>query len=235
MEEGIIIEFTEAYDSFLDHHSKTSRDERSHRISEGLGHSEILFLEQVWWPAFGHFRYLYPEYEVSDFKDGIRYLDFAYIRKPFKTCFEIDGYGPHARDIGRGKFSDHLIRQNHLVIDGWRVMRFSYDEVRNQPRRCQQLIQQLIGKLFGEKLDADTSPTDLSYIEREVLRYMMRKGESVYPSEIRALLGLTDKPVRKVLFEMLDKRLISATGGKQRIRSYSLGEEAYRVFLNSAI
>jgi hypothetical protein len=145
------------------------------------------------------------------------------------ACFEIDGYGPHARDIGREKFSDHLTRQNHLVIDGWRVLRFSYDEVKYQPRRCQQLIQQLIGKLLGEE---EVSTTSVTYREKEVLRYMIRKGASITPGEIRGLLNLTDKPVKRVLNEMANKKLISPARG-QRIRTYSLAEEAHRLSLYS--
>ncbi|WP_426901554.1 hypothetical protein [Rossellomorea vietnamensis] len=41
---------------------------------------------------FQHFRFLHPEYEINDFKDGKRYLDFAYIRPTMQICFEIDGW-----------------------------------------------------------------------------------------------------------------------------------------------
>ncbi|WP_252183434.1 hypothetical protein [Rossellomorea vietnamensis] len=75
---------------------------------------------------FQHFRFLHPEYEINDFKDGKRYLDFAYIRPTMQICFEIDGYGPHLQKISRWQFSDSLERQNQLVIDGWTVIRFSY-------------------------------------------------------------------------------------------------------------
>ena len=80
-------------------------------------------------------------------------MDFAYIRPAIQICFEIDGYGPHLKNISRWQFSDNLERQNQLVIDGWTVIRFSYDQVKEKPRRCQQIVQQVIGRWLGDELD----------------------------------------------------------------------------------
>ncbi|WP_436241973.1 DUF559 domain-containing protein [Paenibacillus sp. LjRoot56] len=57
-----------------------------------------------------------------------------------KLAIEIDGYATHVSEISRTQFSDGLIRQNHLMIDGWKVLRFSYDDVKNRPRMCEQII-----------------------------------------------------------------------------------------------
>ena len=141
--------FEEEYQSFMDSHLQARTGERLRRLQEGHNHVEMLFLKQVWWPSFNHFQYLHPEYEVNDFKDGNRYLDFAYIRPAIKICFEIDGYGPHLRNITRWQFSDSLERQNQLVIDGWTVIRFSYDQVKEKPRRCQQIVQQVMAVGWG--------------------------------------------------------------------------------------
>lgn len=59
---------------------QTRSGESQRRLQDGHGHAEKLFLEQVWWPAVGRFDFLHAEYPISDFKDGDRYLDFAYIR-----------------------------------------------------------------------------------------------------------------------------------------------------------
>ncbi|WP_342779106.1 hypothetical protein [Paenibacillus hemerocallicola] len=117
--------FESDYESFMRNHAHERDGERLRRLMDGHGHAERTFLERVWWPSVGSFDWLHPEYEVSDFKDGYRYLDFAYIRFPYRIGIEIDGYGPHLRDVSRTHFADQLMRQNHLVIDGWRVIRFS--------------------------------------------------------------------------------------------------------------
>jgi hypothetical protein len=213
--------FEEEYQVFLNTHSQARTGERLRRLEEGHSQAEMLFLKQVWWPSYFHFRYLHPEYEVDDFKDGKRYLDFAYIRPAVRICFEIDGYGPHLKNISRWQFSDSLERQNQLVIDGWTVIRFSYDQVSEKPRRCQQIVQQVIGRWLGDELDQ----TPLSFLEKEVLRLAIRKGEAVSPIEIEKYLQLTDKTVKKVLSQLVDRKMLIPASGNMRVRSYRLGDQ----------
>jgi hypothetical protein len=74
------LRFEEEYEKFVHYHLKQRKGERMRRLKEGHGYAEKLFAERVWWPAFEKFRDLHPEYEVFDFKDGHRYLDYAFIR-----------------------------------------------------------------------------------------------------------------------------------------------------------
>lgn len=212
--------FEEEYQVFMNAHMQARKGERLRRLQEGHNQAEMLFLKQVWWPSFYNFRYLHPEYEVHDFKDGTRYLDFAYIRPAIRICLEIEGYGPHLKNISRWQFSDSLERQNQLVIDGWTVIRFSYDQVKEKPRRCQQIVQQVIGRWLGDELDQ----TSLSFIEKEVLRLAIRKGDDITPIEIEKYLKQSDKTVRKVLSHLVDKKMMVPASGIKRIRSYRLGD-----------
>ncbi|NKE06213.1 DNA-binding response regulator [Mesobacillus selenatarsenatis] len=213
--------FEEEYLSFMNAHLQARKGERLRRLQEGHKHVEMLFLKQVWWPLFHHFRYLHPEYETHDFKDGNRYLDFAYIRPAIRICLEIDGYGPHLKNISRWQFSDSLERQNQLVIDGWTVIRFSYDQVKDNPRRCQQIVQQVIGRWLGDGLDQST----LSLVEKEVLRLAIRKGEAISPIEVEKYLKLSDKTVKKILSQLVNKKMLIPTSGIVRIRSYRLANQ----------
>jgi hypothetical protein len=213
--------FEEEYQIFINTHLLARTGERLRRLQEGHNQAEMLFLKQVWWPSFYHFRYLHPEYEVNDFKDGKRYLDFAYIRPAIRICFEIDGYGSHLKNISRWQFSDSLERQNQLVIDGWTVIRFSYDQVKEKPRRCQQVVQQVIGRWLGDELDQ----TSLSIVEKEVLRLAIRKGEAISPIEVEKCLRLSDKTVKKVLSQLVDKKMLIPASGIKRVRSYRVGDQ----------
>lgn len=213
--------FEDEYQFFLNSHLQARTGERLRRLQEGHNQAEELFLKQVWWPLFHHFKYLHPEYEVDDFKDGKRYLDFAYIRPAIRICFEIDGYGPHLKNISRWQFSDSLERQNQLVIDGWTVIRFSYDQVNEKPRRCQQIVQQVIGQWLGYGLDH----TSLSLVEKEVLRLAIQKGEAISPIEVEKYLKLSDKTIKKVLSQLVDKKMLIPASGIKRIRSYRLGDQ----------
>ncbi|HJV17830.1 MAG TPA: DUF559 domain-containing protein [Bacillales bacterium] len=213
--------FEEEYQAFMNAHLQARTGERLRRLQEGHNQAEMLFLKQVWWPLFHHFRYLHPEYEVNDFKDGKRYLDFAYIRPAIRICLEIDGYGPHLKNISRWQFSDSLERQNQLVIDGWTVIRFSYDQVKENPRRSQQIIQQVIGRWLGDELDQ----ASLSLHEKEVLRLAIRKGEAIFPIEVEKYLKLSRKTVKKVLSQLVEKKMLIPASGITRVRSYRLGDQ----------
>jgi len=212
--------FEEEYLKFIEAHRTRRTGERLRRLQEGHLHAEQLFLEKVWWPLFYHFKCLHPEYEVNDFKDGKRYLDFAYIRSNVRVCFEIDGYGPHLRNISRWQFADQLARQNQLVLDGWTIIRFSVDQVADRPRQCQQVTQQVIGKLLGEELEH----LPLSYREKEIIRFAIRKDKPITPADICKLLNQCDNTVRKLLNELVKKGKLIPVAGKQRIRSYQLNE-----------
>jgi hypothetical protein len=213
--------FEEEYQAFLNKHLEARTGERLRRLQEGHDQAEMMFLKQVWWPSFYHFSYLHPEYEVNDFKDGKRYLDFAYIRPAIRICFEVDGYGPHLKNISRWQFSDSLERQNQLVIDGWTVIRFSYDQVKENPRRCQQIVQQVIGRWLGDEL----AQTSLSFVEKEVLRLAIRKGEAISPIEVEQYLKLSFKTVKKLLSQLVDKKMLIPASGIKRVRSYRLGDQ----------
>jgi very-short-patch-repair endonuclease len=213
--------FEEEYQAFLSTHLQARTGERLRRLQEGHKQAEELFLKQVWWPLFYQFKYLHPEYEIDDYKDGKRYLDFAYIRPGIRICLEIDGYGPHLKNISRWQFSDNLERQNQLVIDRWTVIRFSFDQVKENPRRCQQVVQQVIGRWLGDELDQ----TSLSFLEKEVLRLVIRTGEDISPTEVGNYLKLSGKTVKKVLSQLVEKKMLVPASGTQRIRSYRLGDK----------
>ncbi|WP_404348618.1 DNA-binding response regulator [Sutcliffiella horikoshii] len=213
--------FQEEYQAFLNAHLQARSGERLRRLQEGHNQAEMLFLKQVWWPLFYQFKYLHPEYEINDYKDGKRYLDFAYIRPGIRISLEIDGYGPHLKNISRWQFSDNLERQNQLVIDRWTVIRFSFDQVKQNPRRCQQVVQQVIGRWLGDELDQ----TSLSILEKEVLRLVIRKGEEVYPTEVEKYLKLSGKPVKKILTQLVEKKMLIPASGVKRIRSYRLADQ----------
>lgn len=111
-----------------------------------IGHNERAFLEQVWGPEFDYkFDGLTAEYPLKDYRGGDRFADFAYVRGSFKLLIEIDDFSSHAKDISPGDFGDHLIRQNDLVLAGWKVLRFSSFHIRKSPMVCRGQLKQAIG------------------------------------------------------------------------------------------
>jgi hypothetical protein len=197
---------------------RKGRGERERRISKGLGHGELRFLEQVWWPMTQSFDFLHPEYEVYDFRDGSRFVDFVYIRNQVRIAIEIDGFGPHLRNISRWQYSDQHRRQNDLLMDSWSLLRFTYDHIEEQPRYCQQAIQQMLGKWLGES----KSEGNLDYVEKEIIRLLIRQAGQIVPLDVCKHLGVEAQTARKLLKGLASKGIIEAHGGAERIRSYKL-------------
>ncbi|RIV20949.1 hypothetical protein D2Q93_11085 [Alicyclobacillaceae bacterium I2511] len=65
---------------------------------------DIFFRENVWWPTLHNFSGLHPKYETPDFMEKYRYIDFTYIQ-------------PHLK----------------IAIDGWHVLRFTYQDIKASP------------------------------------------------------------------------------------------------------
>ncbi|MBP3962467.1 DNA-binding response regulator [Paenibacillus sp. DLE-14] len=202
------------------------KGEGRHRLEEGQGHSERLFLQQVWYPAIRSFDHLFGEYEVADFKDGSRYLDFAYIREPIKLAIEIDGYGPHSAKVSRWQFSDSLMRQNHLIIDGWQLLRFSYDDIAERPRMCEQILQQFMGCWLGGVYHRGRPRGASELLEAEVLRYGLRLNRPLRPRDVMELLQISREKAYHLLHQMLLNNLLRPAGkGTKTIRSFLINRE----------
>lgn len=215
--------FDEAHQAWFAAIQRTREGKSKEMLEKGHAHGERLFLKHVWWPAFRSFDHLYPQYEVRDFADGIRYLDFAYLRPPFRICIEIDGFSYHVEKVSRTRFADNVIRQDHLVADFWLVLRFSYDDIKDNPRRCQQTLIGFIGRLFREPaMDLELTP-----IEKEVVRIAARSVKPITPADVHLSLQVCDKTARAALKALVEKRLLEpAGGGVQRVRSYKPALEA---------
>jgi very-short-patch-repair endonuclease len=211
------------YESWMGNHRKKSKGERKRRLLSTSNHAERMFLKQVWWPALGQFAGLHPEYEVKDFKDGWRYLDFAYLTEGYKVCIEIDSYGTHWRDVNRIQFADHLMRQNHLVIDGWLVLRFSYDDLLEKPRVCQQILQQLLGRL---SIVRNTMPyPSLAPAERIIMKIAASISKPITPLYAATESGLHRTTVLRHIKSLVKKGLlIPSRTDVKRVCSYRINK-----------
>jgi hypothetical protein len=195
------MEFDRRYKAFIRNHVKQRNPHSANRIKEGLDHASELFLRHVWWPAFHNFNELHPEYEVSDFKDGYRYIDFAYIRLHFKVAIEIDGIGTHWNNISQSKFSEHIQRQNHLVIDGWLVIRFTGD---------------LTGTLQALKV-----------VDREIIRLAMGYNRPITARDVATHLQLSRASATRHLKYLAGKGFLTPASGQSRIRSYDMHSDMH--------
>ncbi|MFX3636311.1 MAG: DNA-binding response regulator [Candidatus Pristimantibacillus sp.] len=217
--------FNSLHEKWLTAHLKQRKGESWRRLVDGHGHAEKLFLEAVWYAAFRQFEHLHPEYEVSDFRDGTRFIDFAYIRHSLRLAIEIDGFQTHAANINRWQFSDSRIRQNHLIIDGWTILRFSYDDIKDKPMMCIQLLQQFMGSRLPEQ-SIDTNVTNL--LENEIIRLALHLGRPLKPVDVRKHLQISKQKTSTIICAMVKSHKLLPDGtGTQRVYSYKLNRAMF--------
>ncbi|MBY0008851.1 transcriptional regulator [Paenibacillus typhae] len=211
--------FNQLYEEWLQNSIKNESNHRRRELLEkGLGHGTVEFLRTVWFPATGNLDHLLPEWEVRDFNNGYRYLDLAYMPGGVKGGIEIQGYGPHARDLDVRRFKDLCRRHCLLALDGWTFLPVAYPSIVEEPKQCQQLVLSFIGKFVA----TDVSST-LTWLEAETMRFARRLLRSFTPQELASHLHVTDRHARRILHQLTEQKLLDISGGgPKRYRTYSL-------------
>ncbi|MUT66185.1 DNA-binding response regulator [Paenibacillus sp. NEAU-GSW1] len=224
-----MVDFQQSYDRWYIAHVRKRKGEAARRLVDALGHAEKLFVENVWFPAFEELNDLHPEYEVSDFKDGTRFIDFAYIKNGIRLAIEIDGFKSHAADLNRWQFSDSRMRQNHLILDGWSILRFSYDDMKDKPMTCIQLLRQFMGsrRLLPDYGDGNSN----RLLEREVLRLALHLGRPIKPIDIQTSLQIGRRKTESVLSRLQAGGYLSPLGDGPRNCLYELNRQQLRHML----
>ena len=211
------ISFEAAHEHWLNAHLKRRTGERKNRLERGHGHGERLFLKLVWWPLFGHFDHLHPEYEVTDWRGQPYFVDFAWIRGQCRFAFEIKGYGPHVQNADRTRYRRELNRETFLQILGFRVVSIPYDDLEDNPEMTKFLVKSLLAPyVTAEDRDKYT------FMEREILRSAMLAGQAVRPIDIARNLSVHPRTAVKLLKDLCEKGKLRpvARGKSNRITKY---------------
>lgn len=212
--------FAQKYEAWLQSQIAAEKNHRRREILEkGLGHGTVEFLRTIWFPTVRNFDYLYPEWEVRDFHNGYRYVDLAYMPGGLKGGIEIQGYGPHARDLDVRRFKDLCWRHCLLDLGGWTFLPIAYPSIQEEPERCRQLVLAFIGRFMSPD-----SPDQLAALEAETLRYARRVMRPFPATELASHLRVTVRYARRLLQHLAELELVRVTNGKQRNRLYGLTE-----------
>lgn len=213
--------FVQKYEEWMQTHiAQEGNHRRRELLGKGLGHGTVEFLRAVWFPTVQHFDCLYPEWEVRDFNNRFRYVDLAYMPGGVKRGIEIQGYGPHARDLDVRRFKDLCWRHCLLALDDWVLLPIPYLSIQDEPRRCQQLMLSFIGKFTS--LDV---PSELTSFEAETARFARRLLRSFTPLELAEHLHITDRHARRILHKLVDLEILQVFSGNMRYRMYRLRTE----------
>jgi hypothetical protein len=192
--------------SWLDAHVTGRVGARWERIANGLGYGEMLFLQEVWWPGFGDFAHLHPEYEVVDVVAGRRYLDFAYLRNGVKIGIELDGYNTHAAPPTRAAFNDQWVRQMQLMNLGWIIIRIAIDDLRERPVLWQQLLQQYLARYF-----TIATSTCKDQLELDLLNHLFHLHRPIRRVDIELFMGCKYELARRIVANLVNEGWLTPT------------------------
>lgn len=178
----------------------------------------MYFLRFTWFAAFGNLKGLVPEYEVKDYKDGFRYIDFVFFTNAHRVAIEVDGRASHRLNVTPAEFEDELMRQNHLVIDGWSVIRLAFLSIRDKPRQCQQVLQQMLGKW-----QTDEEETRLPLVSSNIMAYISRAANPVSPAEMSQALNVHRNTILRHLARLVQSgHVVAAKTSRKRNTHYRL-------------
>ncbi|MCY9661379.1 hypothetical protein P5G65_32025 [Paenibacillus chondroitinus] len=222
-----MFEFEQAHQKFLDDHLTQRIGERKGRLLRGHKYAEKLLLLNVWWPLFGNFDDLHPEYEVYDWNRKSQFLDFAFLPPHGRFGIECDGFQTHVKDMDREGFSYSLNRDTFLTGMGWKMIHFSFDDVKDRPEVCRMLLQLVV----GPHLLRSAPPPSLSPDEKEVIQLAIRLGRPIRPKDLITQCGLNFRTARKRLQSLAAKDILRPIGGGTVVRQYELQPDAWRYLL----
>ena len=155
-------------------------------------------------------------------------------RGAIKLAIEIDGFRTHAQNIDRRQFAYQLHRQNLLIVDGWDILRFSFDDVEARPRRCQQTIQQYMGSRFAVDLRSpaylDESPR-VTVFAREIIRLARGLPRPLAPRDVCEHLGVARPTAYRHLKRLTAQGLLVPASGTKRIRTYRLAPTTQHFYI----
>ncbi|RAV21117.1 hypothetical protein [Paenibacillus contaminans] len=212
--------FETVHQEFIQHHLDIRSGERKGRLLRGHKYGEKLLLQNVWWPLFGSFNHLHPEYEIFDWNRKSQFLDLAFLPPYGRFGLECDGFQTHVRDMDQEKFSYSLNRDTFLTGMGWTIIHFSFDDVKSRPEICRKLLQLVIAPYLvrsrkGPSLSAD---------EKEVLRLIWNLGRPVRPKDIINFYEVNFRTARKWLQGLVEKGILRPIIKNRYICYYELVE-----------
>lgn len=216
--------FEIAYTDWLAIHRADRAGEALRRLTSGHGFGEKLFLTNIWWPVVGSFDHLNPEYLIIDDGDKERFIDLAYIRAPYRIAIEIDGYGPHLKNIDRYQFGDNLMRQNHLILDGWKLFRFSVSDIEQRPERCIRFVRSMLGQWYGQNHETES----LTSRERQIIEFALYRNAAIRASDIVREFNIRRESAGMWLRTLHQKGMLIPITRGQRIHAYVVSARAGR-------
>jgi len=122
--------------------------------------SEKLFLKEFLFPLLGKkgIKYVIPQYPFIDSEGKLRRIDFALVKDERKIALEVNGETYHAEGIiSNEMFDDNLQRQNEILNAGWKLQRFSFNQLQEDKwrKRVMDSLHKVLAKHIPEIISED--------------------------------------------------------------------------------
>lgn len=176
------------------------------RPGEVSNYAENLALQTVIEPVLqsGALARVFPNHPVALADGTTRFVDFAIVTDSSRIAIEVDGYAYHAEGaISREKFDDQLQRQNELTLQGWTVLRFSFDQIKKEAARCMDQLRRITvsdPQLHRNFTSCGLEPSRLQLEALEALSQAREKGQK------RGLVALPTGTGKTILSALDAKR-----------------------------
>ena len=144
--------------------------------------SEKLFVREFLYPLLGSekIKFVIPQYPFLDSTGRNRRIDFAIKTEEQKIALEVDGETYHAEGVVKSvDFDDSLQRQNEMLLNGWKLLRFSYSQLQDPAwrERLNFTLRHYVDKNIPGFLTAfKISPNDIQVKALEALDLYREKG-----------------------------------------------------------
>jgi superfamily II DNA or RNA helicase len=122
--------------------------------------AEDLFME-LFCDTFGpdKSQYLFLQYPFTDIYGNRRWIDFALESEDLRIAIEIDGETYHnPYKVSYNKYYDDLTKQNSLIYQNWKVYRWVYRQLKNQPEKVKDELRTFVGEIPIFKMLDDYLP-----------------------------------------------------------------------------
>ena len=144
--------------------------------------SEKLFVEEFLFPILGKkgIKYAIPQYPFIDSQGRLRRIDFALIKDNTKIALEVNGETYHAEGIIPNEmFDDNLQRQNEILNAGWKLQRFSFNQLKEDKwrKRVMDSLHKILATYLPEVISEDEmKPNYLQEKALDALDFYRDKG-----------------------------------------------------------
>lgn len=152
--------------------------------------AEDLFVE-LFCDTFGpdQAEYLFLQYPVIDIYGYRRSIDFALESEDLKIAIEIDGETYHnPNKVSSNKYYDDFTKQNSLIYQNWKVYRWVYNQLKQQPEKVKDELRIFVGEMPVFRMLEDYLPKQKGKIIElrehqqaalDSLQAMREQGESI--------------------------------------------------------